>query len=43
MSVLFECTPLHEQGLGCGVIMLMDVGSDLELTPKVCEKLERMF
>ncbi len=31
LCILFESTPLHDQGLVRGVVMLMEVGQDLEL------------
>jgi hypothetical protein len=40
VHVLFECVPLHEQGLMCGIVVLMKVGWDLESTPNIYEKLE---
>jgi hypothetical protein len=41
LCVLFEHTPPHEQTFVCSVIVLMEVGYDLESTPNIYKKLER--
>jgi hypothetical protein len=41
--VLLECTTLHEQGPMRGIIVLMEVVWDLELTSNICDKLKQVF
>jgi len=43
MHVLLKHIPLHEQGFMRNVIMLMEVGYDLKLTPNIYEKLKQVF
>ncbi len=38
-----QCIPLHEQGPMFDTIVVMEVGWNLESTPNVCEKLERVL
>ncbi len=40
VHVLLKCIPLHEQRHVHGVIVLMEVGLDLELIPNICKKLK---
>jgi hypothetical protein len=43
VHVLLKCSPLHEQRLVCDIIVLMEVGYDLESTLNIDEKLEQVF
>ncbi len=40
MRVLLKCIPLHEQGTVHNIIVLMEVGYDLESIPNVYEELK---